>query len=515
MLHGRQVLQLYVLFYYLRSSAQRLTKREKIKKSTILTQPQMDQNGDVIKFNQIIQLLSQTLTSVDPLSIWLTRDRYPTLETLQINLTKMSSCIQNQENLRLELVLLKVLKGKAINAVVYGGSNCAQGMFPVILRDWWTKVITPISGSWLNLKIIGIGGTGSGYYQFCHGIYLEENETIDLVLLETAVNDLVNVVVGPSNHSRSLPLEQFTRQLLKRPNNPAVFYVNLFLVNKQNSQCLNLVDYGQGLISELYGITTFNLRCLSCHLLNGKFYLNRSTEEGQQGWHSKLLGHAQVAFIIIHVISKTFEKMAQDMNRLMANDLSASWFDALSSKIPPLPSPVYIKGETSTIRSPKCWANLTPHYKERTIHNTLRLTLVKNVGFKFVDKITIGKESYSAETVARTDAFGGLYANTIHSEVTISFTLLSQRSEGVQSSISTGSVGMLTRYGVHRGTIEVWLDDRYEKRVRIALLSQKSQTAVVILATQVEPGIHTLTLRIVEEGHVVLVGVFVGPPDWP
>ncbi len=239
MLHGRQVLQLYVLFYYLRSSAQRLTKREKIKKSTILTQPQMDQNGDVIKFNQIIQLLSQTLTSVDPLSIWLTRDRYPTLETLQINLTKMSSCIQNQENLRLELVLLKVLNGKAINAVIYGGSNCAQGMFPVILRDWWNKVIKPISGSQLNQKIIGIGGTGSGYYQFCHEVYLEENETIDLVMLETAVNDLVNVVVGPSNHSRSLPLEQFTRQLLKRPNNPAVFYVNLFLVNKQNCQCLS------------------------------------------------------------------------------------------------------------------------------------------------------------------------------------------------------------------------------------------------------------------------------------
>lgn len=512
MLCRQHVLQLFVWFYYLQSSVQMLNKREKFKKSTILTQPRIGKTVDVNKFTQIIQLLDKTMATVDPLSVWLVKDRYPTLETLRTNSYKMSSCIENHENLRLELVLLKILKGEAINVVIYGGSNSAQGMFPVIFRDWWSKVIKPISGSQLNLKIIGIGGTGSSYYQFCHGIYLEENETIDLAILETAVNDVLNVVVGESKITQSLPLEQLTRQLLKRPNNPAVFYVNLFILpSKKNPRCLNLVDYGQGLISELYAITTIHLRCVSCRLLNGKYYADTSTGQAKDGWHSKLLGHAQVAFMIIHVISKTFTKIARDMNRLTASDLSESWFNALSSKIPPLPSPVYIKGETSIIRSSKCWADLTSNRKETVIHNTLRLTLVKSFGFKYSKRVT-GGSSYSAETVARTDAFGGLLATAINAEVTVLFTVASQSSEG---SLSTGSVGFLSRYAYNGGTVEAWIDDRYGERVRIRLQRQGSLTAVVMLSTHVKPGKHTLTLRTVEKGHSILVGVFVGPSDWP
>ena len=530
-LKSMQVLQLYILFYCLQLSVQMSINREMSKKSTIVGQASTDTADDAVKFTQTIQSLKHTLTSTDPLSVWLIRDRYPTLETLKMNLVKMASCIINQENLRLQLVLLKVLKGEAINVVVYGGSNCAQGMFPVIFHDWWTKVITPISGSRLNLKVIGIGGTGSGYYQFCHGVYLGEDETIDLAILETAVNDVLNIVFKTPNVSRSLPLEQLSRQILNRRNNPAVFYVNLFIEDEQTSQCINLVDYGQSLISEVYAITTFNLRCLCCRLLKGKFYSDARTGDVQEGWHSNLLGHAQIALMMIHVISNTLIKTAQDMNRIAVNDLSASWLNALNSKIPPLPSPVFIKGETRTIRSTKCWSNLTPNYEENMIHNNLHWNVVKKVGFKYINNVTIGKASYSAEDVTRTDAFSGFFGHAINSEVTLLFTvsarsprsestvhkkssitITSQRSEGL---VSSGSVGIISRYGPNAGTVEAWLDNRYEKRVRISLGSNKSQTAIAMLATQVQIGIHTLTLRIVEEGQSVLVGLFTGPANWP
>lgn len=190
-----------------------------------------------------------------------------------MSIDKMHSCIQNEENMRLELVLSKVLKGEAINVVIYGGSNSAQGMFPAILYHWWSKIITPISGSRLYVKNVAIGGTGSGFYQFCHDIYLKRDEVIDLIILETAVNDVVTTVVGSNGIlmvNRSLPLEQLTRQLLNRPNSPAVFYVNLFLIHGRNSMCLNLVDYGQRLITDLYNITTFDLRCLCCRRCKGE-----------------------------------------------------------------------------------------------------------------------------------------------------------------------------------------------------------------------------------------------------
>ena len=267
---------------------------------------------------------------------------------------------------------------------------------------------------------------------------------------------------------------------------------------------------------------------VAVHAFKGKFYTDARMGHIQHGWHSNLLGHAQVAFMLIHVISNTLTKTAQDIRRLAVNDLS--WLNALNSKISPLPSPVFIKGETRTIQSPKCWSNLIPNYKKTMIHNTLGLSIIKNVGFKYIDKVTIGKASYSAESVTRTDAFSGLLGSATSSEVTLLFTVssrshgsdgavdrnsnitITKRSEGL---VSSGSVGILSRYGTQAGTVEAWLDDRYEKRVRISLRSEKSQTAVAVLATQVQIGIYTLTLRIVEEGHSVLVGVFVGPADWP
>ena len=453
-------------------------------------------------------MLNKRLTSEDSLSVCLVKDHYSTLKALHTDLGKMSSCIQNQNNYRLELVLLKVLRGESINVVVYGGSNCAQGMFPIILKDWWSKVITPITGSSLNVKVIGIGGTGSGYYQFCHEIYLKQAETIDLVILETAVNDVMNTVIGMSNVNRNVPLEQLTRQLLNRPNSPAIFYVNLFLISEHNFQCVNLVDYGQDFVSNNYRITTLNLRCLCCHAHKGKFYANPKTYDVHEGLHSKLLGHAQIALMIIHVISSTIARMEKDVESFKLKGFS--WFDAVRSNISPLPSPVFIKGKNSPIMSSQCWATLTPDFREDKPRNSLWLRITKNTGFTYFSSFLIGGISYSAENVSRTDAYGGLLGSKANSEVTISFTVTPQLSVG---SNSTATVGIVSRCSGTARAVEVWLDDLYNKRVKMPLKSENSQTAVAIVGTHVQPGSHALTMRIVKEGKAVLVGVFVGSSD--
>ena len=504
---GKQrVFQLFTMLYYLQSSAQLSLRNDNFTKSTMARR---DLNGDAFRYARSVHMLNQKVTSVDPLSIWLVKDQYPTLKALQMDLTKMLPSIENQENPRFHLVLLKALRGESINVVVYGGSNCVKGMFPIILQDWWNTVIMPISGSSLNVKTIGIGGTGSGYYQFCYGVYLRKNETIDLVILETAVNDAVNTVYDTSNFNRNLPLEQFTRQLLNRPDHPAVFYVNLFLVSKRD-KCLNLVDYGQRLISNTYDITTLNLRGLVCRLREGKFYADENTNKVQNGWHSNLLGHAQIAFMLIHVISQNIVKMTQNATEQVINDVSL--FNTVGPEIPPLPLPVYIRGENSTITSPQCWSNLRHDLKNEITDNSLQLTLVRSVGFEYAKSIRIGKASYSAKSVSRTDSFGGFLGNEVNSEVTVAFTVTPQRSE---ASITTGSVGIASRYGSGGGVVEVWLDDGYKKRVRVRLRSQYSQTAVAVVDVRVQPGRHTLTMRIVEKGSSVLAAVFVGPPDWP
>lgn len=512
---------LYFTFYLLPPSEKILIQGQQFEN---LTKFFLDGTDDAIKFRQTLQKLTEKLILVDPLSIWSVKDLYPTVESLKIDLHQMPSCIENQDSLRFELVLLKVLKGEAIHVVVYGGSNCAQGMFPEILRDWWNKVIQPISGSRLNLKLIGIGGTGSAYYQFCHEIYLEDNEKVDLVILETAVNDVVDKVSGTSNTNRSLALERLTRLLLGRSEKPAVFYANLFMV--QGFRCTNLADFGQELISKLYGITTFNLRCLNCRLYKGIYYVESRSFDVQDGWHSKLMGHAQLALMIIHVISNAFAKIQQDLKGFGLSDISESWFNALGSTISQLPSPIYATGEDRITIPPKCWANLTPNFKQRLIHNTLTLRVVENAGFKHVARVMIGEGSYSAENVSRLDAFGGLRSDTVNAQVTVSFLVSSQRfgsvTPGQEDNLmpvtlqrtdgpaTTASVGILSRYNRESGTVEAWLDDSYDKRKRIPLTSSSSQTAVAILSTHVQPGTHTISWRVVEGGLSVLVGVFVG-----
>ncbi|XP_028392689.1 uncharacterized protein LOC114517231 [Dendronephthya gigantea] len=500
----QQVFHLFIMLYYLQSSAQSSDTDDNFTKSTTMRR---DMSGDTFIYARSVEMLNQKLTSVDPLSVWLVKDHYPTLAALQMDLEKMWPCIENLENPRFQLVLLKALRGESINVVVYGGSNCVQGMFPVIFQDWWNTVITPISGSSLNVKTIGIGGTGSGYYQYCHGVYLRQNETIDLVILETAVNDAVDTAFDSSNLNRNLPLEQLTRQFLNRPNHPAVFYVNLFLVSERG-ECLNLVDFGQRLISNTYGITTFNLRCLVCQLRDGKFYAYEKTRKVQHGWHSNLLGHAQIAFMIINTISQSIVKMTQNATEKGLSDLSL--FNTVRPKISALPFPMYIR-ENSSITSPQCWSNLRYDYKNANTGNSLRLTLLKSIGFKYANTIRIGKISYSAKSVERTDSFGGFLGKKVNSELTVAFTFTPHRSE---ASVTTGSVGIASRYGNVGGVVEVWLDDGYNKRVRVRLRGYYAQTAVAMVDVGVQPGRHTLTMRIVKKGSCVLTAVFAWPSDW-
>ena len=165
------------------------------------------------------------------------------MRDLHLDKNNFCSAIKDENNERLERIAEKVLRGMTVNVAVYGGSNTAggglqedeksiKGRFPILLQGWWDNVITPVTGSRLNITIIVIGGTSSRYYEYCYNVYLDINN-IDLVILELSVNDAVAVKLGNlTNFNYSLPLEQFTRQLLNEPNNLAVMFVNFFIYFK-------------------------------------------------------------------------------------------------------------------------------------------------------------------------------------------------------------------------------------------------------------------------------------------
>ena len=154
-------------------------------------------------------------------------EQFPTLQNFNIDFKNMWSAIKNPDSERLESTLLKAFRGKPVEISVYGGSNPAAGLFPIILQQWWDKNITSISRSVLKVKNKAIGGTSSTYFQFCHDIYLDAEEVVDLFILDVSANDAVSNLQSTSI-PRSLPLEQFTRQLLSRHNVPGVLFVNFY-----------------------------------------------------------------------------------------------------------------------------------------------------------------------------------------------------------------------------------------------------------------------------------------------
>ena len=145
--------------------------------------------------------------------------------------------------------------------------NSTRGRFPILLKGWWESVITPLTGSRLNMKIIGIGGTSSSCYQFCYKVYLDHNN-IDFVILDLSVNDAVAIRFKNSgNINESWLLEQFTRQLMNEPNHRAIMFINFLNTKNRSRGCFNLMDLGQSPLTNHYNITTVNLRNLACHAI--------------------------------------------------------------------------------------------------------------------------------------------------------------------------------------------------------------------------------------------------------
>ena len=452
-----------------------------------------------------INLLQQALDK-DVTSVWPFNKSYSLLNNFYLDINKFWSVIQYPNNERLVMIAEKILHGETINVVVFGGSNTAGGgieedeksiigRYPILIKTWWDNAITPATGSRLNIQVNGIGGTSSSYYQFCYKVYLD-HKNIDLFILDVSVNDAVLIKFKNANNNASLPLEQFTRELLNEPNKPAVMFINFFLTVKTRPDCFNLVDLGQSGISNHYNLTTINPRNFACYYKAGKFHTTRKTAKYQttDKYHMSLLGHAQSAFMIIQVIKNTVSKVINDTHDLT----NKTTYDCpVSSKIPkyqPLPPPKYIKPTPGIITNSLCWTGLVADRKI-LINNNLKVFILKAKGFSYTKHMAI-KGTKHLGKLYRTDCFSCWHGSKKGSEIIFSFEIQ-----------QLSSINIFTRSRINNGELEVWLDEDKNKRVRIYPRVRSRQTVVLTVATGVIPGNHTLTIRITKDGNIPIVGI--------
>ena len=460
--------------------------------------------SDALLADNTLAALSDAMR-IHPAKFWKLKHRFKSGQDLHLDESKLKEYIDRPHSKRLVQKLSNVLEGKDVFLTVIGGSNSggagiqedepggAEGIFPLVITDWWTKIITPITGSKLHLNLVSIGGTGSNFHQYCHHAYLENN--LDMVMLEASVNDLS--INQPGNVNRCIALEQLTRQLLLYPTQPALVYVNLYHGAMQKDGCKNLDDYGQRELSQAYKITSIRWRDLVCPLIENVrkpvFGVNVLCCDLH---HINLLGHAQISLMFINIIRDVLLKLTTS-SKLAFPSLLA----------PTLPKPVYIKDPNKIISMPQCWTTITPNYL-KTINNNFDVQVVKHDSFQYWPLIRMGYQCNWP--VCHTDGFSGWVGSTIGARLIISFIV-----PQAPNLAKTWSVVFATRTCSYCGKAKVWIDNNYENGIIVNSKIDVAQTLVNIVALQVYPGEHTLTIDVLEPANVTLAGVMLGPPDGP
>jgi hypothetical protein len=468
---------------------------------------------------------------VHPFKTWKLKHKFSSMEDICVHEDTLHDAIENPRNGRLQHKLHKVLRGEDVFLDVFGGSNTVgaglqkdegdyEGRYANVIKHWWYKTITPITGSHLKLREIAIGGTSSDFFQFCFGSYIHEK--LDLVFIELSIND--NRII-PGNTNKSLPREQLTRQLLSYPTEPALVYINLF--NGKN--CTNLEDYGQDILTNTYKITSLKWRNAVCSK-NARNCLKEPCHLfGSDRMHINQLGHGHISLMVINLLRKILLDhitSTKKSTRILHDNkgTGAPWRiesftnnfltgRTVAQQNSVLPSPVFLNKTTNIIMKPLCWTNLTSrYYRTDLVKSTLHVIIKHASGFHLETEIIGGKTNNKRPH--RPDGYTSWIGKTVGAKMTLFFTIPgTNSSQGTEN--KTRSVAVARRTCRFCGAAHIWIDRDYHNKKFVDTNEQNVRTTVTMIALHVGQGDHIVNVEIARGGKVTILAIMVGPSDGP
>ena len=486
----------------------------------------------------------------NPLEIWFFKNRFKSLKDLSITLPLLKSgLVQRRDTTnRLRDVILRSLNGEDVNVAIMGGSISAgggltldkedlRGIYYRVFSDWWRKTIEPITGSVLRLHNLAIGGTSSNFFAFCYNVLLKPNTKMNLALLDFAVNDYLQLF--NSRFPMTLPLEQLTREILSERTSPAVMYVNFVKGVSQIPACNNLENHGETMLAVNYGITTVSLRNFLCSspLQMRKKVPKMFTSDGN---HVSILGHAQVAYMIINHIRQLMLSILD--NVLTSKEVTVPKYSLPSEgdivilpncplKFRNLPEPMSKSYQQYFRDHPLCYTLMTPDLNQNVpLSRSLQVDEIGNIGFEVVQRVPINRKGSVNTAIIqrkpedqvqpseiqrfRTDGYGGWTSHLVNSilelEIFIPLTSFSKKCN-LECTTDARNLAVAVRTQGNGGTAKVWLNEYEERGVLINTRSPFGHTKLITIARHVIPGRHVLSVRTVTKGTFLLSGVVIGP----
>ena len=476
------------------------SKQENINEQKLKSQN--TSNDDVLRTARHfrIKTMKHLIASLaeDPFDTWIYHQK--SFDELGITPTLVKAGIVNLGSSKpMQRALRKAVLGKNIKMLVVGGSISAggglwkdrgniDGVYHRALARWWERAVTSITKSKIEVNNVAIGGTDSEYFSYCINNFLESNP--DVVLWELSANDYNRF--NERNFDPSKPLEQLTRIILQLPSHPALIYVNFFRGDKQNfelgEKCPDSEETEVDILSRYYDIPSLSWRRMVCNLITKRTFVNQELF-GDDGYHPNLLGHAQVAMLLMMYVKGVFESvLADDLDRIkkfnILNEGDSDFEDVFQLKIPAFKDPLNPK--------PSCWTLITPDYR-KVFRNTLNeVNVLRGEGFEL--------RNVTAWDV-RTDRIQCLFAMKPGAILDLSLdvpVLDDDRNLPLaDAQTRTLAIAIHNKFG---GAADVQLDQLPSKTSVAYGTGKLRQTKVHIVSEDVRPGVHNLRFRSLSPG---------------
>ena len=235
---------------------------------------------------------------------------------------------------RLRHLFAKAIDGDNIHVAVITNSispvflqdvSSRKWIYPNALKEWWGKTITPVTGSQILLKDVSVANVGADYFARCLSAHLPEVGEYNLILYEVSGNEYKSsATLKPVD---ALSLEQFLRTALQYKSNPEVLILNFLNGDHlgKNSYCKELDEEREAEMVSHYDCTALSWSKSICPYL-------KDDEEGfsfsylftRDRVHPSVIGHAQMAYILIDYIRDEFLKFLQEPKLAGRSDTQAS-----------------------------------------------------------------------------------------------------------------------------------------------------------------------------------------------
>ena len=307
-------------------------------------------------------------------------------------------------------MLTKALKGQNVIIVVIGesvsigadlGSNNTRLVYQQLVAEWWNDTIGEITGSYMIVKTVAVGGVSSTYFGRCWKEYLMRVQPFDFVMWEFNINDY-----SQSDLDVMRSIEHFIRDFyttyMRTPSLFVLFQQKRFESSSKANHINPSVEGNSANVTNFlahhYSISTVASVIDKNHY--ERFYSKR---------HPSSEAHQQMAAFIVELF-----------RFVLLNILSYNSIVTVSpehSQIPSLASPLYVGDDAGDV---VCWNAIYPNFKDLSWNDHLLFDLPYNKS----DGVTLIKDGWLDVEEMRYDLIGGFSFGKPNQKLTLNLPIL-------------------------------------------------------------------------------------------